>query len=168
MDGVMPKPWELHPMFVHFPIAFLLAGVAIHLWLFWRNQEKGCEIADRILAAGVVSGWPAAVAGVLAFFTVPAHTGEGHDLMYWYAGLWTAALLIRTGLAAKRWRNRSESATTIQLSAGMMGAMLLTITGYLGGAIVYHRGAGVNPEILAPEVPEGHAHGNQPADGHPD
>ena len=34
------------------------------------------------------------------------------------------------------------------------------VTGYLGGLIVYHHGAGVNPNILAPEIRDGHSHGN--------
>ena len=35
-----------------------------------------------LLLAGIGFGWLAAAAGGLAYFTVPAHTEEGHELMY--------------------------------------------------------------------------------------
>lgn len=164
MEGSIPKPWELHPMLVHFPIAFLLGGVLLLLWACWRPSEMRHRNAAGLLLAGTIFGWLAAAAGALAFFTVPAHTEEGHNLMYWHLGLGSAMLLVFAWLAVVRWRRRTERATRIQLTAGIVGALLLSITGYLGGAIVYHHGAGVNPDILAPEIREGHSHRNQPAD----
>ena len=159
----IPKPWELHPMLVHFPIAFLLGGVVLLLWASWRPSEMRHRAAAGLLLAGMILGWLAAAAGGLAYFTVPPHTEEGHYLMYWHLGLGIAMLLVFTWLAVVRWRRRMERATGIQLVAAIAGALLLTITGYLGGSIVYHHGAGVSPEILAPEIRSGHSHGNEQA-----
>lgn len=154
-------------MLVHFPIAFLLGGTVLLLWAWWRPNEMRHRAAAGLLLAGMLLGWLAAASGGLAFFTVPAHTEEGHSLMYWHLGLGTAMLLVFTWLAIVQWRRRTERTTGIQLIAAIGGALLLTITGYLGGAIVYHHGAGVNPDILAPEVRSGHSHTNEQADeGH--
>ncbi len=39
MDIPIPKPWELHPMLVHFPIAFLLGGAVLLFWTLRRPSE---------------------------------------------------------------------------------------------------------------------------------
>lgn len=157
--------WELHPMLVHFPIAFLLAGVALQLWVYWRSRWTGTDAATRLLLAGTILGWLAAGAGVLAFFTVPAHTEEGHYLMYWHLGLGMMALAMFTWLSVVCWRHRTEPVRKPHLAAGLCGALLLTITGYLGGSIVYHHGAGIDPDLLTPEIRTGHTHDGEHSHG---
>ncbi len=158
MQGLIPKPWEWHPILVHFPIAFLLAGVALMLWARWHPTEMWHQNAASLMLVGTILGWVAAAAGGLAYLTVPAHTDEGHVLMFWHLGLGIATLLVFTWLALARRHRRTERVTRWQLTAAIVGALLLSITGYLGGAIVYDHGAGIRPEILAPEIQEGHSH----------
>lgn len=160
MDNIVPKPWELHPALVHFPIAFLLGGVVLLLWAWWRANEIQHRVAAGMLLVGMVSGWLAIAAGGLAYFTVPAHTEQGHVLMYWHLGFGLTMLILFTWLSIVRWRERTKTATKLQLIAAFCGVVLLMLTGYLGGSIVYHYGAGVDPKILAPEIREGHSHGN--------
>lgn len=160
MDFPIPKPWELHPMLVHFPIAFLLGGVVFLLWSWWCPNEIRHRATAGMLLAGMILGWLAAAAGGLAYFTVPAHTEEGHILMYWHLGLGLAMLALFTWVSITRWRSRTTGATKPQLIAAIVGVVLLMFTGYVGGSIVYHHGAGVDPKILAPEIREGHSHQN--------
>src|SRR6266542_897509 len=75
-------PWELHPALVHFPLALLLSGVVLDLYAWWRGRPGQLRAVAGLLVAGVVTGLVAALAGVLAFFTVPAHTAAAHRLMY--------------------------------------------------------------------------------------
>lgn len=160
MNIPIPKPWELHPMLVHFPIAFLLGGVVFLLWAWRRPNEMRHRAAAGMLLAGMILGWLAAAAGGLAYFTVPAHTEEGHILMYWHLGLGLAMLALFTWVSITRWRSRTTGATRPQLIAAIVGVVLLMFTGYVGGSIVYHHGAGVDPKILAREIREGHTHQN--------
>jgi uncharacterized membrane protein len=60
-------------------------------------------------------------------------------------------------VAVLRWRRRAEPAGRGLIAAELFGALLLVVTGYLGGLIVYRGGAGVDPELLVPEVRE-HVH----------
>ena len=54
------KFWELHPILVHFPIAFLLGGTALDFWALRRPGELLSRSAFGLLLAGVASGWLAA------------------------------------------------------------------------------------------------------------
>ena len=219
-------PWEIHAMLVHFPIAFLLGAVAVDLWNRWRKTIDLERVATGLLLAGVLSGVATALAGVLAFRTIPAHTAEAHYLLFWHllvqAGalnLFAAAVLLRlpttfgrlsalsapvTGLLAfilvsaetAGTRTLTYAHLAVQVTAvGALGwlaigrrrtptvgqprsstavlvvsALTLLIGSGIGGYIVYHGGAGIEPELLRPELRRGHHSGqNTPhQDGHSD
>ena len=99
--GLFP-PWEAHPATVHFPIAFLLGAVALDLYAWWGGRTDLSRIATGLMAAGVVLGLVALTTGLLAFFTVPAHTAEAHALMYWHLSLMAGAVTIFAGVALGR------------------------------------------------------------------
>jgi uncharacterized membrane protein len=72
------EPWELHPMLVHFPIAFLIGGVLLDLYAWARGSAALMHVATELLIAGVLTGLVTAAAGWLALETVPAHTEQAH------------------------------------------------------------------------------------------
>lgn len=156
----LPKPWELHPMLVHFPIAFLLGGSVVLFWTFLRPSEMLHQAATWLLLAGVLFGWLAAATGGLAYYTVPAHTEEGHGLMIWHLRLGLAMMALFTWVSIARLRRRETPATKQQLAITLVGAVLLMLTGHVGGSVVFHHGAGVDPKILSKEIREGHSHAN--------
>ncbi len=73
-------------------------------------------------------------------------------------------LALFTWVSIARWRGRETTAIKQQLVVTLVGAMLLMLTGHVGGSIVFHHGAGVDPKILSREIREGHSHAN----GHSD
>src|SRR5580698_1095346 len=105
-------PWRIHPALVHFPIAFLTAAVALDLYGLRRGGIEVARAATNLLVAGTVTMALAAGAGLLAFFTVPAHTHEAHDLMLWHLWLNATALVVFSGLAVWRWRERGVVPST--------------------------------------------------------
>ena len=151
--------WELHPALVHFPIALFLSGVALDLVGWWRANEILMRAATWMLIAGVATGILAANFGLLAFYTVPAHTEAAHRLMYWHLGLASASLVLFTWVATVRWFRRETRPSFSARVVGVIAAGILSAAGGLGGFIVYHGGAGVDPELLASAVREGHSHG---------
>ena len=155
-SGGMFPPWEAHPATVHFPIAFLLGAVALDLYAWGRGRADLARAATGLMAAGVVLGLVALATGLLAFFTVPAHTAEAHALMYWHLGLNAAAIgLFAVIFFRRRWPVPLGTGTRV---AGLLAATVLAAGGFLGGRIVYRGGAGVDPAILAPEMRDGHGH----------
>lgn len=155
----LPRIWELHPALVHFPIALLLSGIVLDLIDWYRANQTLTGVATWILIAGVGTGIVAANFGLLAFYTVPAHTEDAHTLMFWHAGMAVSSLALFGGVAFARWRRRSGQPSLSSRMFGLAAGALLSITGYLGGDIVYHGGAGVDPELLASAVREKHSHG---------
>ncbi len=157
-------PWELHPALIHFPIAFLLGGLLVDLAGRIRPREGLTRAASGLLVAGVISGIAAAAAGVVSYFTVPAHTEAAHEQMDTHMTLAGAALVLFALVAIARWRRRREPASTLALSGGLLGCALLIGAAVLGGKIVYQGGAGVDPQILAPAIVQGHHHHHDGAD----
>jgi uncharacterized membrane protein len=166
------RPWELHPVLIHFPIAFLLGGMLVDLIARIRPRESLTRVASGLLLAGVLSGIAAAFAGVVSYYTVPAHTEAAHGQMDAHLILASAALALFALVTFARWRRRTQPASAMALSGGLVATALLVGAAFLGGKVVYQGGAGVDPRILAPVVVEGHHHhhhdGDEPADTHDD
>lgn len=155
------RPWEIHPALVHFPIAFLLGSVALDAFAWVRRRDDLAWVVYGLLVAGVATGWLTALAGLLAYFTVMAHTEEAHGLMIWHLALNVAMLALFTGVAIARRRHRAGPPPVGSRVVVLVAAVLLMIGGALGGYVVYHGGAGVLPELLAPAIRGGHSHGGE-------
>lgn len=155
------EPWEIHPALNHFPIAFLVGGVALDLYAWWRGRPNLNQVATGLLIAGLLTGVLTALAGLLAFFTVPGHTEEAHRLMYWHMGIQAAALLLFAWPAWQRWRDWSATPTPAGRFVACLATVVLLVGSGVGGYLVYHGGAGVKPELLTPPA-RNHEHGLGP------
>ena len=144
------EPWEIHPALNHFPIAFLVAGVVLDLYAWRRERPNLAQVASGLLIAGLLTGVLTALAGLLAFFTVSGHTEEAHRLMYWHLGIQAAALALFAWPTWRRWRNWPARPGQTDRLVACLAAVLLLIGSGIGGYLVYHGGAGVKPELLAP------------------
>lgn len=158
------EPWEIHPALNHLPIAFLLGAVALDLYAWGRGRPGAARVATGLLVAGVFTGLLTALAGLLAFFTVPAHTVEAHKLMYWHLGVQAAALLLFAGPAWARSRDLARPPSPGGRFLICVAAVVLLVGSAIGGYIVYHGGAGVEPDLLTPAVRESHSHEGSPAE----
>ncbi len=134
--------WEFHPSLVHFPLAFLLGGVALD-FVARRNQNPILpRAAGGLFLAGLVLLYLSAGTGLLAFYTAP-HNEEAHRLMYWHAGIALASAGLFTWIGILRWRARREPARRWNLSLEVAASALILVAAYVGGHLVYHLGTGV-------------------------
>src|SRR3954470_11789637 len=138
----------IHPMLIPFPIAlwvFSLVADLIYLWrgnLVWRDW-----IAFYTLLGGIIGAAAAAVPGIIDWLLIKDR--EVKKLADWHARLNVIALLIfiadfylRTTSGAG-WVGGS---TTIPLLLSVVGIILITISGWLGGEMVYVHGVAVEPQ----------------------
>jgi uncharacterized membrane protein len=133
------KPWELHPALVHFPIAFLVGGLALDYAAAWKKRDAWLRPAAGLLVWGVITGWLAALAGLLAWYTL--RNDEGMNL--WHPVTAALSMIAFTALAVVRWRRRATFATPSSEGLGAVAALLILAAGYIGSHMVYRAGMGV-------------------------
>ena len=139
---VMDHP--IHPMLIPFPFAFLSGAAAFDLAALTRGSHTLGQTAAHLRAAGLVSALMAAVPGLIDYLTTvpegrPRDTATKHLLSNLSAlACFTAATLSHQG--------RPNTGT---IALEVVGTVLLSIGGWLGGSLSYHHQIGVDPE----EVP---------------
>lgn len=169
---------ELHPIIVHFPIALLLASVALDFAAVLLRRASLVEGATWTLMLGtpgalaaLASGWLSekdvnlALAGDLLHLhkVCAILTSVVFGVLFLLRLAWQSPRLLgwlRTAfpqrqilVSAQKWTHsllplayakslpRSVVATYLFLS--VVGVLLLALTGYLGGAMVYDHGVGL-------------------------
>jgi uncharacterized membrane protein len=162
------EPWEIHPALNHFAIAFLIAAVVVDLYDWCRPGAGARHAATGLLIAGFLTGIVTALAGVLAFFTVPGHTAEAHRLMWYHMGVQGAALLLFAWPTWWRWRHASQIPIVPVRLLSCLAALTLLVGSGIGGYLVYHGGAGIEENLLAPWVRESHEHHGHDRQDHKD
>lgn len=138
----------IHPMIIPFPIGlwvFSLISDLIYLWrgnIIWRDW-----IAFYALLAGIIGAAVAAVFGIIDWLSIKDR--EVKKVADWHARLNVIALLIFIASFYLRTTNGSRwvsGSYTIPLLLSVLGVILITISGYLGGELVFKYGVAVNPQ----------------------
>ena len=158
-----------HPFFVHFTIGLLLTSVLLFVASHFVKDAKG-HVKDHVVIAGKWMLWVGALftlatvaTGFYAFATV-AHDDPSHlamkDHRLWALG--TAGIfVILAGISFLQDRKNKPLAGWFT-PALVIGAVLLGVTGYKGGELVYRHGLGV---MSLPEA-EGEGHTHEEGEGH--
>lgn len=135
----------LHPALVHFPVAgwsLATAADVASLWLgepAWRfaalSMSIGCVVALAAMAAGL---WEFAKLreGSPALRVANRHMGFALAAFCAYA----------TSLLLRYHAHALHAPGTPALAASILGLVLLGVTGWLGGRLVYAHGVGVSRE----------------------
>lgn len=142
------NPWELHPALVHFPIAFLFGAIVVDLYA-WSRVRSGLErVVLGLLISGVSTGVLAALAGVLAYFTLPTHTSAAHEMMSRHIWLQTTSISLFLGATLIRWRSGNMSSVLLARGIGLVAGAILLWGSSVGGEMVYRGGTGIDPALL--------------------
>lgn len=136
----------VHPMIIPFPIAlwvFSLVADVIYLWRgnpVWRDY-----VAFYALLGGIIGAAVAAVPGLLDWLSLK--NPEIVKIANWHARLNVIALLIFAGSFYLRTTGGSGligNSYTIAIALSVLGVVLITISGWLGGELVFKHGVAVD------------------------
>ena len=144
----------IHPIVVHFPIALLCASVAFDA-LASRWPTGGLREASLYtLLAGVMAAGLAVVTGGMEE-DLAKRAGAPESVLELHESLGQVTLVIFVALLGLRlamqwgWLKEIRALT---LGLGAIGIVILALTGYWGGELVYTYGIGVKA-IMSPVTP---------------
>ena len=135
----------VHPILIPFPIAlwvFSLIADVIHLWRgnpVWRDW-----IAFYTLLGGIIGGVLAAVPGFIDWLSLK--NPEVVKIANWHARLNVIALLIFVASFYLRTTSGAGlvgGSHTIPFVLSLVGVILITVSGWLGGELVFKHGVAV-------------------------
>ncbi len=141
----------IHQQLAVFPLGLLATAVVFDILGLVTDVDGFATASHYMIAAGVVSGLLAAVLGAIDHLAVPAGTwarrigalhGTGNVVV---VALFAVSWLLRTG-------EPGHTPGTVAFVLALVGAVLATGTGWLGGELVDRRGIGVAPDA-GPDAP---------------
>jgi uncharacterized membrane protein len=135
-------------MLIPFPLALWFFSFIADLIYLWRGNPVWKDwIAFYALLAGIIGAAAAAVFGIIDWLSIKDRAVK--RVADWHARLNVIALIIfaisfylRT-TGGSRWVSGSY---TIPVVLSVLGVILITISGYLGGELVFKHGVAVNPQ----------------------
>ncbi len=151
---------NIHPLLVHFPIAFFSTFFLLDLVGKLANNSNIRGVASWLLYLGTVSALFTVGAGVLAASSVP-HGGNVHEIMERHEHIGLFILGLATLLSV--WRIRTFAGGVVFLTLSALLVVLLVLGADLGGLMVYKYGVAVE---AAPVSTDDHVHGGSDAHSH--
>jgi len=143
--GIKALATNVHPLIVHFPIAFLPAFFLLELAGVTLRKESLRQTASWMLYFGAAGALGAVAAGLLAEDTVP-HGEAVHEIMEWHGRLGIIVAVLSLTLAAWRFASKalfSPMAQALHLYLSAIVLICLLFGADLGGLMVYQHGVGV-------------------------
>ena len=144
----------IHPIIVHFPIALLCASVAFDVLA--RRWPTGSfrDTSLYCLLAGVLSAVLAVVTGGMEE-ELAERAGAPESVLELHESLGTVTLVVFAVLLG--WRLAMQwgwvkDIPSLTLGLGAIGLVMLALTGYWGGELVYTYGIGVKG-VMSPVTP---------------
>ena len=139
----------IHPMLVHFPIAFWTVSVGAYVSSAAGVGEPAAGIAKLANGAGLIMAMFAMVAGLLELPSIDSRS-EAMRVATWHmmimAAAWVCFLLaLVLPISAEAAMDQSFASLAAAASA-TLGFVLMTVGGRLGGRLVYELGIGVRDQ----------------------
>ncbi len=142
-------PYHVHPIFVHYPIALLMAG-AFFEWVmplvFRAQKERWQWVGASLLWAGTISAGAAIATGLWAESTAPVVV-SAYATVEWHERLGIATGILALILSVWRAIWRPPARPKALFLYGLVWLVLIaavSVAAYFGGQLVYEYGVGVD------------------------
>jgi uncharacterized membrane protein len=134
-------------MLIPFPIALWVFSLVADIIYLWRDNPAWGWIAFYTLAGGILGAILAALFGIIDYFAI--HDKKVSKIAAWHARINVLALLLFA--ASFYFRTNSGAALiggsfTIPLALSIIGVASVTVSGWLGGELVFKHGVAVEKQ----------------------
>ena len=135
----------IHPMLIHFPVAALIGLIGADVAYLLSDDFFWARAGLWLSGIGALGGWVSGMVGMVDLVTVP----RIRRLITAWCHATLAVMLL--SLASLNWLLRvGDAATHIWpwgIYVSLLTGLLIAITSYLGGQLVYERAVGVDTEV---------------------
>lgn len=134
----------IHPILVAFPIGLWITSFAVDILFYVTRHSTLLIISKFLIAAGCIGAVAAAIPGIIDWWSL-AEPGVV-KVANWHARLNIAALVVFAISLYLRMRSHGHLVghrLMIPFGISLVGIILITISGWLGGELVYKHGVGV-------------------------
>lgn len=142
----------IHPMLIPFPLALWTTSFVVDVVFYFLRSPSLVIISKFLIAAGCLGALAAAVPGIIDWLSIK--DAQVKRIANWHARLNIIALIIfalslylRMKVGA-HWVNYSLK---VPFLLSLVGVVLISISGWLGGALSFEHGVGVKPQHDSPE-----------------
>ena len=134
----------IHPMLIPFPIALWATSFVVDVLFYFLRHPTFLVISKFMIAAGCIGAVAAAIPGIIDWLSIK--NGDVKKVANWHARLNITALVVFAISLLLRMGRYSEFVgrkLTIPFLLSLVGMILITISGWLGGELVFRYGMGV-------------------------
>lgn len=131
----------IHPMLVTIPIGLWIFSLVADLIFLWNGQALWHDMAFYTMAGGLVGALLAAIPGMIDLFSMRPSPTKRIGLVHMSINF-TVVVLFAINLG---WRISADPAAAGPVWLSAVAVVLLGVSGWLGGEMVYVHGAAVSP-----------------------
>ena len=139
----------IHPMLIPFPLALWATSFVVDILFYFLRHATLLIVAKFMIAAGCLGAIAAAIPGFIDWLSIK--NGDVKKTANWHARLNIAALVVFAISLFLRMGSYSELVgrkLTIPFLLSLVGVILITISGWLGGELVFRYGVGQHEENI--------------------
>ena len=138
-------------MLVPFPLALWTTSFATDVLFYFQRNSTYLFVAKYLIAAGILGALAAAIPGIIDWWAIK--NSEAKKIANWHARLNVLALIVfAISFYLRLGRNGAMVGhhLTIPFLVSLVGVILISISGYLGGDLAYRYGIGTSLKPGAP------------------
>jgi uncharacterized membrane protein len=136
----------IHAMLVTFPIGLWVTSFVTDIWFYFNRNPTWLIVSKFMIAAGCLGALAAAVAGIIDWTGL--RDRPAIKIANWHARLNIAALIVFAVSLYFRMNSGGGdmigNKLTIPFLLSLVGVILISISGWLGGELVYRHGIAVD------------------------
>ena len=132
---------HLHPMVVHFPVALIVVGFLFELFdLFYKKENSFSKTGLYLMVLGTLGAVAAYLTGEFFTSDLTGSAGEVEEIHEFFALITMITMIIATLFRVYLIMKKKEKTNLkwVFFSLYALGALMVGITGFFGGSLVFN------------------------------